>query len=679
MLADQEAKSMQNLPGRILTKIRHPISLIYLFFYLLFVVMIGARLVFVPRANLDLRGFPVWLEIFSLLILYGYISLSVLGLGQKIVRLLPKSILTVTEFNLLSYLLGLGVLAIGIFLLGMFSLMNSFAIFIYLGFSGLLTLSEWPHIIQSLINSIKFFRKPIPNSLYEILYWVFGGCTLILLIIITLTPVWDYDALMYHLEIPRQYLQHGRIYLDANTYRSFYPMITEMLFIPGIAFHLDSLAKMISLTYAVIFLWSTYALGCRLFTREIALLAAGILIGTPSFPTWASWASIDFAWASYELWGLYALIIWLTQKNEQDDKWLILAGLMSGLAASTKYLALPNVLLSSIVILWKTPLNSQHSFTKIIKHLAIFGISAAIIMAPWYVKNFVWTGNPFYPLLIGGPRFQFLSYYVHSFGVGKRWFDFLLLPLNVYRYHNYFSTISWEIIHPALWLALGFIFLHGWRKYGYLVIYSLLYFTVWALSTQVIRFLVPVSSVVALLAAYVISNLPEVIKKWLSAILLGGFICLALAYQLWEFNDAGIIKYFTSQASAANLLQTQVGNYNLTNYIQSNLSETDRVQFLWDGRTYYCDQRCISDDTQALGMKLSDGFPTPESVAYQLHIKGITHIMLNRPDAHWFIDFHDPDDLQKSALNYFERIFLPACAKSIYMDNNTELYILTCQ
>src|SRR5690242_12254707 len=116
-------------------------------FYLLFLTVIGTRLITVPDANLDLRGFPVWHEIFSLLILYGYINLSVLGLGQKIVGLLPKSVLTTTEFNLLSYLLGLGILAIGIFFLGMFGLMNSLAIFIYLAVSGLLTLSEWPHII----------------------------------------------------------------------------------------------------------------------------------------------------------------------------------------------------------------------------------------------------------------------------------------------------------------------------------------------------------------------------------------------------------------------------------------------------------------------------------------------------------------------------------------------------
>src|SRR5258706_11892170 len=113
------------------------ISLVCLAFYLLFLTVIGTRLMTVPQANLDLRGFPVWLEIFSLLILYGHINLSVLGLGRKIVQIFPKSVLTVTEFNLLSYLFGLGILAIGIFFMGMFSLMNSLAMFIYLAVSGL--------------------------------------------------------------------------------------------------------------------------------------------------------------------------------------------------------------------------------------------------------------------------------------------------------------------------------------------------------------------------------------------------------------------------------------------------------------------------------------------------------------------------------------------------------------
>ena len=193
------------------------------------------------------------------------------------------------------------------------------------------------------------------------------------------------------------------------------------------------------------------------------------------------------------------------------------------------------------------------------------------------------------------------------------------------------------------------------------------------------EYLTPVTSISALLAAYVISVLPGPIKRLLSSILLGGFLCLSLVYQMWEFNDSGIINYFTGQASATNILQQKIENYKMTNYIESNLSETDRVQFLWDGRTYYCDQRCVSDETQALAMLLSHGSPSPKSLAHQLRNRGITHILLSRPDAFWFISYHDPNGLHKSAFNYFEQTFLPACAKSIFVDNLTTLYTLTCE
>jgi hypothetical protein len=114
-------------------------------------------------------------------------------------------------------------------------------------------------------------------------------------------------------------------------------------------------------------------------------------------------------------------------------------------------------------------------------------------------------------------------------------------------------------------------------------------------------------------------------------------------------------------------------------YIENNLSNTDRVQFLWDGRAYYCDQRCIADNAQSVGLLLSKDSPSPEVLAHQLREKGITHILLSRPDAFWFINFHDPAGLHQAALDYFESTFLPACARPIYVEDLTELYILVCQ
>lgn len=104
----------------------------------------------------------------------------------------------------------------------------------------------------------------------------------------------DYDALMYHLQVPRLFLEHGSYFFDPELYRLSYPSLTEMLFLVGIAFDVDIFSQWISLTYAIIFFLSVYAYGKRFFTPEVGLLAVCILAGNPAFPTYAASPAMIF-------------------------------------------------------------------------------------------------------------------------------------------------------------------------------------------------------------------------------------------------------------------------------------------------------------------------------------------------------------------------------------------------
>jgi hypothetical protein len=114
-------------------------------------------------------------------------------------------------------------------------------------------------------------------------------------------------------------------------------------------------------------------------------------------------------------------------------------------------------------------------------------------------------------------------------------------------------------------------------------------------------------------------------------------------------------------------------------YIQGALKPDAKVQFLWDGRNYYCGSRCIPDDEQSTAVSLAFNFPAPQELAHDLREKGITHLMLSKPDADWFITYHDPHRIHQDALVYFENIFFPSCGKSIYKDGGMELFEITCQ
>jgi hypothetical protein len=116
----------------------------------------------------------------------------------------------------------------------------------------------------------------------------------------------------------------------------------------------------------------------------------------------------------------------------------------------------------------------------------------------------------------------------------------------------------------------------------------------------------------------------------------------------------------------------------MTQHIQETLTGDERALFLWDGRSYYCDSRCIPDDEQSTAVLLTIDSPSPYELADGLKEKGVTHLMVNFTDAEWFINLHDPNNYHRQAFDYWTNVFIPACGKSIYMHNDIELFEIIC-
>jgi 4-amino-4-deoxy-L-arabinose transferase-like glycosyltransferase len=69
---------------------------------------------------------------------------------------------------------------------------------------------------------------------------------------------------------------------------------------------------------------------------------------------------------------------------------------MAGGAAGMKYLGLVAVLAIAAVavgLAWR-----RLSYRQVL----VFAVPAIVVALPWYVKNAVLTGNPFYPHIFGG-------------------------------------------------------------------------------------------------------------------------------------------------------------------------------------------------------------------------------------------------------------------------------------
>ena len=124
--------------------------------------------------------------------------------------------------------------------------------------------------------------------------------------IAALAPETEYDALWYHLELPRQWLLAGRPVDNVTEYVSLYPMGFDLLFGIALAFGSDSAARLIE--------WSCLGLSTLLLVRaarrvagpQTGWLAAAVFAAGPAVLWEATTAYVDLALATYTLAGAVA-------------------------------------------------------------------------------------------------------------------------------------------------------------------------------------------------------------------------------------------------------------------------------------------------------------------------------------------------------------------------------------
>ena len=91
--------------------------------------------------------------------------------------------------------------------------------FMALSISGFIACFEWAGIYRSGWSFFRTYRFPHAD-IYEITLRVLILATIPIFLVHVLTPVWDYDALLYHLEIPRQFIAHEGIFFNQDMMRS---------------------------------------------------------------------------------------------------------------------------------------------------------------------------------------------------------------------------------------------------------------------------------------------------------------------------------------------------------------------------------------------------------------------------------------------------------------------------
>lgn len=289
--------------------------------------------------------------------------------------------------------LGLGVLAYLVLGLGLVGLLYPWA----LALAALSLYAVGWRQIPELVRWLREARWPA-GRLDSLLWATLVVCAVAALVRNLVPPSSDeWDTLVYHLTAPKQFLQAHRIYFIEHDHHTNFPFNMEMLYLLGLGLHSDRLAKLFHLATYVLCVLALCGAGHSLrepgkgTDTSNAMGAAGaVAFATIPVVAWeAGTAYIDLGLALY---GLLAVLAWSEWRQGRGRGWLVAAGLLAGLAFGVKMTGLLVVLFvcgaTLLTEAWRRQARQAVAST------LLLGAIAVGLASPWYIKTYVYTGNP---------------------------------------------------------------------------------------------------------------------------------------------------------------------------------------------------------------------------------------------------------------------------------------------
>lgn len=219
-------------------------------------------------------------------------------------------------------------------------------------------------------------------------------------------PPIEFDVREYHLQVPKEFFQQGRItFLPHNIYGNM-AMGTEMLSLLAMVlagdWWLGALAgKTIIAAFAPLTALALFAAGRRFVSTTAGVVAAIVFISVPWIVQVSTLGLVEGAAAFYLFLAVYATLLYFRASDNAASLTalprLLLAGYLAGAAVATKYPAVLFVAIPLTALLAWTHLrkDGKHAW----KPVGVFVLAIVAGCGLWFGKNWVLTGNPTYPLL----------------------------------------------------------------------------------------------------------------------------------------------------------------------------------------------------------------------------------------------------------------------------------------
>jgi hypothetical protein len=588
------------------------------------------------------------------------------GVGLRVLGWLRASPgLSTGERVIFGVALGYG--ALGFSMLGM-GLLGALSLPVGLTVLGVLVILAYGPLAANLAALSSAVRRALPALRYPPNVYLLAVVVVCVsaALIKALVPVATQDDLMYHLALPRRYIEAGAISFYPDSTYSLFPQIMEMLYTWGLLLGSDRLAVLLAFSAsligpAAVGLYAKRYLAAEAsgIWRALPILAPAIFLSVPLVGYVMRAANTDLAQASFDLLAVFAA--WLgvfgikqateTQRSAFSVPHLLLAGLCCGLAFSTKYygFAMAVVLGAALVgvALYRWRKDKKTGLKEYAAGIAAFGLGFLSLVSLWGARNVIAAGNPVWPLagsIFGGAYWsparelapETLLGSAPPLGLTSLWTGVDYLWTATTRPPLHIDNQTHEVSLGYLLLPLLFLLpLARWRAAliwvgyaagGYLLLWALFF------SRTSARYLSTFFLIAALLGAYAVISIAVRFKVvgWV----IGGMVGVVLGWlavqAAWSAGPYLGTTLAFDKAAENEYLDRYMEDNPLMGYIEQNVPPSARI-YVWDGqpRGYYIERPYV----YARLVPLYTGFGSePEAWRARLRELGITHVVVHSRD-----------------------------------------------
>jgi len=315
------------------------------------------------------------------------------------------------------------------------------------------------------------FRELAGNKLILVCAAVLLGFGFVKLFINLVNPPFGWDSLNYHFVFPVEWLKHGNLDTPITVFDdpspSYYP-INGSLFYLWFIFPLKNvfLADLGQFPFFILAFLAVFNISRKLrLSGELSFYAAVLFSLIPNY-----FKQLGIAYVDVMVAGLFLVCVNFLLLLNDKFTWrnVLVYSISLGLLVGTKTVALPYSAILFVPFVYLAAKNRNRL------HLWLVSLVAIVAFGGFtYIRNFIDTGNPLYPLnlkLFGSTVLKGVmdnSVYRAHFKAE----DYSLLKL---LFHEGLGAQTVIFVLPAIFLALPAVYIKNKKKINFILIYCLI-------------------------------------------------------------------------------------------------------------------------------------------------------------------------------------------------------------